>query len=136
MDELKKIISSLKSNKSPGIDGLTAEIIKSSCDILSPLLLRLLNVVFLSDYYPTQWSEGLITPIHKKAGLEDANFYRGITLINVLSKTYSHLLNNRLLKWAADNDKLSNCQFGFQKIKSTINCIFIFHALVSNILSQ
>ena len=92
MDELKKVISSLKSNKSPGMDGLTAEIFKSSYDILSPLLLRLFNVVFISGYYPTQWSEGLITPIHKKASLEDANNYRGITLINVLSKIYSHLL--------------------------------------------
>ena len=102
MDELKKVISSLKSNKSPEMDGLTAEIFKSSYDILSPLLLRLFNVVFISGYYPTRCSEGLITPIHKKASLEDANNYRGITLINVLSKIYSHLLNNRLLKWAAD----------------------------------
>ena len=98
---LKKVISSFKSKKSPGIDGLTAEIFKSSYDILSPLLLRLFNVVFLSGHYPTQWSEGLITPIHKKAGLEDANIYRGITLIYVLSKTFSHLLrwNRRITRF-------------------------------------
>ena len=53
-----------------------------------------------------------------------------------MSKIDSHLLNNRLLKWAADNDKLSDCQFGFQKNKSTIDCIFIFHALISKILSR
>ena len=40
------------------------------------------------------------------------------------------------MKWAADNDKLSDCQFGFQKNKSTIDCIFIFHALISKILSR
>ena len=62
MDELKKFIPSLKSNKSPGMDGFTAEIFKSSNDILSPLLLILFNVVFISGYYPTQCSEGLITP--------------------------------------------------------------------------
>ena len=48
MEELKKVISSLKSNKSPGLDGLIAEIFKSSYDILSPILLRLFNVVFSS----------------------------------------------------------------------------------------
>ena len=99
-------------------------------------LQRLFNVVFISGYYPTQWSEELITPIHKKASLEDANSYRSITLINVLSKIYSHLLNNRLLKWAADNDKLSDFQFRFQKNKSTIDCIFNFHALISKMLSR
>ena len=136
MDELRKVISSLKSNKSPGIDGLTAEIFKSSFDILSPVLLRLFNTVSSSGCYPSQWSEGLITPIHKKASLEDVNNYRGITLINILSKIYSHMLNNRLMKWAADNNKLSECQFGFQKNKSTVDCIFIFHALISKILSN
>ena len=103
---------------------------------MSPLLLRLFNVIFISGSYPSQWSEGLITPIHKKDDLEDVNNYRGITLINVLSKIYSHLLNNRLLKWASENNKLSDCQFGFQKNKSTVDCIFIFHALISKILSQ
>ena len=135
-DELKKVIFNLKSNKSPGIDGLIAEIFKGSYDILSPLLLRLFNVIFISGSYPSQWSEGLITPIHKKDDLEDVNNYRGITLINVLSKIYSHLLNNCLLKWASENNKLSDCQFGFQKNKSTVDCIFIFHALISKILSQ
>lgn len=135
-DELKKVIFNLKSNKSPVIDGLIAEIFKSSYDILSPLLLRLFNVIFISGSYPSQWSEGLITPIHKKDDLEDVNNYRGITLINVLSKIYLHLLNNRLLKWASENNKLSDCQFGFQKNKTTVDCIFIFHALISKILSQ
>ena len=124
-NELKKVIFNLKSNKSPGIDGLIAEIFKSSYDILSPLLLRLFNVIFKSGSYPSQWSEGLITPIHKKDDLEDVHNYRGITLINALSKIYSHLLNNRLLEWASENNKLSDCQFGFQKNKSTVDCIFI-----------
>ena len=41
--ELKDVISSLKSDKSPGIDGLVAEIFKCSFDIISPLLLKLLT---------------------------------------------------------------------------------------------
>ena len=53
-----------------------------------------------------------------------------------MSKIYSHLLNNRLLNWADNNNKLSECQFGFQKNKSTVDCIFIFHALISKILSK
>ena len=40
------------------------------------------------------------------------------------------------MKWAADNDKLSDCQFEFQKNKSIIDCIFIFHALISKIFSR
>ena len=103
---------------------------------MSPFLLRLFNVVFSSDCYPTQWSEGLITLIIHKKGSLDVNNYRGITLINILSKIYSHLLNNLLLKWAEQNEKLSDCQFGFQRNKFTVDCIFIFHALISKTLSD
>ena len=37
-EELKKVIMSLKNNKSPGIDGLISEIFKCSQGILSPIL--------------------------------------------------------------------------------------------------
>ena len=37
-EELRKVILSLKSNKSPGIDGLTSEIFKCSLNCMSPLL--------------------------------------------------------------------------------------------------
>lgn len=134
--ELKNVILSLKSNKSPGIDGLIGEIFKCSLDIMSPLLVKLFNVIFLQGIYPNTWSEGLITPIHKKSSLDDTNNYRGITLINVLSKIYSHILNNRLLKWASENGKIADCQFGFQKNKSTVDCIFIFHAIISRVLNN
>ena len=135
-EELRKVILTLKSNKSPGIDGLIAEIFKCSFDCMSPLLLRLFNIIFLKGIYPASWSEGVIAPIHKKGSLDETNNYRGITLINTLSKIYSHILNNRLLNWASENNKISDCQFGFQKNKSTIDCIFIFHSIISKILDN
>ena len=86
---------SLKNNESPGINGFISEIFKCSQDILSPILLKLFEYIFSNGVYPSSWSEGLITPIHKKGDLDDSNNYRGITLIKTPSKTYSHTLNNR-----------------------------------------
>ena len=133
-EELKKVILSLKTNKSPGLDGLISEIFKCSYDILSPLIVKLFNFVFLNGAYPNSWSEGLVTPIHKKGDIDILNNYTGITLINALSKIYSHLLNNRILKWASENGKIADCQFGFQPNKSTVDCIFIFQAIISKML--
>ena len=65
-------------------------------------------IIFFSGNYTSQCCEGVITPIHKKDSLEDTNNYRGIMLINTLSKIYSHLLNNRLLKWASQLNKISD----------------------------
>ena len=41
--ELRKVIFSLHNNKSPGLDSLTSEILKSAYDFISPFLLSLYN---------------------------------------------------------------------------------------------
>ena len=113
IEEVQKVVKNLKTQKSPGVDGLISEVFQSSIDILCPLLVKILNVVFSTGCYPKSWSEGAITPIFKKGDTHDDNNYRGITLINILSKTYSHILHNRLLTWAEEYEKINKCQFGF-----------------------
>ena len=135
-EELLHVIKSLKENKSPGLDGLISEIFKSCADLLCPLLVKIYNVVFSSGCYPKSWSEGVITPIHKKGNLDDVTNYRAITLINIMSKIYSHILHNRLIKWAEKCEKIENCQYGFQPHKSTVDCIFLFHSIIAKTLSN
>ena len=79
--------------------------------------------------YPERWIKGIITPIFNKGK------HIGITLINELSKVYSQILLNRLVKWINLHDTLCDNQYRFQKGKSIIDCIFIFHALYSKVLS-
>ena len=74
-------------------------------------------------------------PIFKGGDKDDAQNYRGITLINILSKIYSQILLNRLTKWSDRENKISSNQFGFQKGKFTIDCIFIFSSIISKTLN-
>ena len=92
--------------------------------------------MFASGEYPRSWGEGIITPIFKKGDVNDAANYRGITLLNVLAKVYSQLLLKRLTYWTEMYDKITNSQFGFQKRKSIIDCIFILQSVVSKVLSK
>ena len=57
--------------------------------------------------------------------------YRGITLINMLGTIYSQILLSRLNKRAANDEKILENQFGFQKGKSTVDCIFILHSIIA-----
>ena len=59
---------------------------------------------------------------------KNAKNYRGITLNNVLL--------NKLTDWTEKHEKISDCQFGYQKGKSTIDCIFILHSIVSKTLNS
>jgi hypothetical protein len=59
-------INSLKSGKSSGSDGLIGKILSSCADILSPIIVKLFNVIFETGTYPQKWTNGIITPISKK----------------------------------------------------------------------
>ena len=129
--EIKNAVFSQNNNKSSGIDTLIAEVFKHSFNQISTFLLTLFNKLFRNAEYPKAWGEGIIVPIFKGGDAENAKNYRGITLINILGKIYSQILLNRLTKWSNENDKIISNQFGFQKGKSTIGCIFIFQSIIA-----
>ena len=120
----------------PGIDSIPSEIFKASYDLISPFLLSLYNRMYATGEYPRSWGDGIINPIFKKGDLNEAENYRGITLINVLAKIYSQLLLNRLTKWSEKYEKISNNQFGFQKGTSIVDCIFILHSVISKVINS
>ena len=126
---------SQKNDKSTGSDFLCAELFKSSYDIITPFLLKLYNRLLLNGEYPRLWGEGIIVPIFKGGNPDEAGNYRGITLINIMGKIYSQILLNRLNKWAETEEKLLDNQFGFQKGKSTVDCIFAFSSIISKTLN-
>ena len=134
--EIKDAVFKQNNNKSAGLDNIEAEIYKHAFPYIEHFLYLLFNRIFIKGEYPDIFGEGVIVPIFKGGNADDPNNYRGITLINILSKIYSQILLNRLTKWSTENDKMNENQFGFQKNKSTIDCIFILHAMIAKTLNE
>ena len=135
-DEIKKVIQSTKRNKACGKDVLMNEYFIETYDILCDHLVTLFNAIFDSGECPEQWLEGVIIPIHKKKDKDDVNNYRGITLVSCFSKIFTGVLNNRIMKWAEENDILSDAQFGFRKNRSTVDAIFVLNAIINKMLNE
>ena len=68
--------------------------------------------------------------------MANVNNYRGITLTSIFSKIYSLILEDRLRTWTENNNIIDDCQFGFRKNKSTIDCIFILQSIINSQLSM
>ena len=134
--EVEIVVEELASGKAPGLDGISNEILKYASVVIVPLLYKLFNVILDTKCFPDEWSDALIVPVYKKGNKSEPNNYRGISLLSSIGKIFTKLLNKRLVKWADDNNKLSDEQAGFRKGKSTIDQIFIFQSIISKYLSK
>ena len=64
--EIKEYIKELKNNKAPEFDGITSEILKKTINIITPLLVRIINKYFETDVCPSNFKIAVIKPLYKK----------------------------------------------------------------------
>ena len=65
----------------------------------------------------------------QKGDVNDPGNYTGISLLSILSKVYTHIINSRLT-WVESNFVLTDAQAGFRKGRSTVDHIFTLHAAI------
>ena len=87
MEELRKALKKLKRGKSPGYDGLPAEIFIEAGDGVLEALLIVMNIVKKKRSIPDQWNWVKITTIYKNRGCKkELVNYRGIFLTLIVTK--------------------------------------------------
>ena len=73
--------------------------IKTSSEFIKFSLEKLFNLILKSGVFPTSWSNGIITALHKSGNKDDPSNYRGICISSCLGKLFCSILNTRLLKY-------------------------------------
>ena len=135
-DEVIRAINGLKSGKAPGIDGIPAEFYKALIPYGTTVINRLFNKIYDLAYFPETWRESLIITIHKKGQVNNPDNYRGISLLNVLSKAFTTILNTRISRWLEQDSTLCKEQGGFRRKFSTIDSIFILETLIEKYIGK
>ena len=130
LNELIASLTSLKNNKSTGIDSLPNECFKSLTSPWIHYLLNLFNLILLEEYVPPNWSETLIKLIYKKNDAMNPDNYRPIALQNTCLKIYVTILKNRLCKYAENRGLLPEEQSGFRLKRACIDNIYILNSLI------
>ena len=134
--EVVDAIRNLNNGKSSGTDRILPEMLKKGGQPVVNYLLQLYNVIYNSRRFPLEWSKSIVVPIHKKGRKDIPDNYRGISLINIMCKGYTSILNQRLYKWIEKNNVLCEEQAGFRKQYSTVDHIFTLHAVVQKCLRK
>ena len=86
-DEIKYALNQLQNGKFPGNDLIFNEFLIAGKDILTPYITVLFDKILQSGYYPANWTEGIIVPIHQSGDINDSENYRGNTLLSLFGET-------------------------------------------------
>ena len=114
--EVKEALKKTKSGKTPGIDGIPAELYKADGDVAVKERTRLFNRIWHEEKIPEQWKKGLIVKIPKNGNLKECKNWRGVTLLPVASKVMGGVIIQRIQNGV--DSVLTKEQAGFRKNKS------------------
>ena len=122
--EVTTAITMLQRRKAAGIDEITAEALKKGGEKLKDALLDLIQKAWKKEEIPEEWARGVICPIYKDGDPREPLNYRGITLLSIVGKVFSQILNNRLINWSEKNDILAEEQAGFRPTRGCPDQLF------------
>jgi hypothetical protein len=132
--EVTDIILAQNPSKAPGVDGITADIIKKLHQMDSSLLTEVYNKCLSVESFPDFWKKSIVKVIPKsgKTDYTRSDSYRPISLLPVLGKIYEKLLINRVMDFLRKKNKLNEKQFGFSPQKSTEDALHSVISFVKN----
>ncbi len=119
-NEVLSVISMLNSNKSPGIDRMSAHIIKFSGNYICSILSHIINLSFSTGEFPHCLKTVVVIRLFKKGQEVDLNNYRPISLLSNFPKIIEKIVKSRIMKFLTLNNVSSSKQFGFLEKRSPV----------------
>jgi len=126
LDEVEENIKKLKNRKANGVDRIPNELLKYGGAGVNEQIHILFNKILEEKVVPNSWTTSITVPIYKKGDKTDPKNYRGITLLNSLTKLFTSILKGKIESLIPIREE----QQGFRKNRSTLDAIFIVRQIV------
>ena len=131
-EEVKSVIWKMKTRRSPGIDLITAPILRVITSVLLPEMTNWFNKCLSLGCFPSPFKKALIKFIPKPNSdlIDTEKAFRPICLLPTTGKALDSLLIKRIEWFLYTNGLMSDNQFGFVPQKSTVDAaLHIVHQL-------
>ena len=115
---VKKCLLQLKTDKSPGTDGISPIILKEMSELLCVPLNIILKLSIDTSTLPRQWRDAIICPIYEKSEKRNAANYRPVSLTSIVCKTLERVIVQQLIEHIKMNHLDCEQQHGFTTGKS------------------
>ena len=120
VEDVRKKLSILNPNKSPGSDNLHPRILREMKNVLDKPLTMLYQETLTTGMIPDDWKHAKVTAIFKKGEKKKPNNYRPVSLTNIPCKVVESIMRDRIMEHMKRNNLFSNKQFGFLDGRSTV----------------
>ncbi|CAB3985676.1 Hypothetical predicted protein [Paramuricea clavata] len=96
--------------------GIPSKLLKECSNAIATPLTRLFNESLSTGEFPSQWKDANLVPIHKTGRKSQATNYRGISLLEQLSKIFEKGVYNVVFEFFSN--KITTSQHGFYPRRS------------------
>lgn len=117
-EQVRKKLTALKPNKSPGPDSLHPYVLKELASSLAAPLTILFNKSIQVTQIPDSWKKAHVTPIFKKGSRHSPSNYRPVSLTSVICKLLESLVRDAMVEHMTTHGLFSNFQHGFIRGRS------------------
>jgi hypothetical protein len=131
-EEIRWALRNMKNRKAPGIDNISAELLKADLETSTDQISKILDLVWIRENVPSDWRKGLIIKLAKKGDLTCCGNWRGITLIPNITKIMGKIFIKRISK---EVDKHLRDEQGLEQEKEQWNRFSFSITSWSNLLS-
>ena len=129
-DEIECAIDALKSHKSPGMDSIPAEFIKSCKNTLAETITIALNYMIEHRDFPQTWASGIRSAVFKNGQRCQVNNFRGITILPMMEKIFETIVYRRLTFVNDTFDGTDRYNGGFLHGSRTSDNLFVLNGLI------
>ena len=131
-EEVIAAVGRLKNRKAAGTDGIPGELLKYGGKPVIDFLHKLISAIWRTNDLPEEWGKALITNIYKKEDPLQCGNYRGLSLLVIARKCYTHIIKGRMDKRL--EEVLGEEQAGFRPNRSTKDMIYVIRQLAEKFI--
>ena len=124
VDSILRKLQRLNPNKSPGIDGIHPQFLRTCAQEISRLLLPIFQSSWTGGIVPSAWKTGVISPIYKGGDRLQACNYRPVTLLSTISKVFESIVDDDIRGQLTSQGYLHPAQHRFgESLTCTTNLV-------------
>ena len=133
---VRKKLSELNVNKSPGPDELHPKLLNELREVLAEPLMELFKSSLDQGIVPQGWKEATVSPLYKKGKRDKPENYRPVSLTSIVGRILESIIKDKIVEHLDKFKLIRASQHGFTRGRSCLTNLLDFIEVVTKNLDK